>query len=79
VVHRRSRLGRDLWVRRSLLRACYGPDRDRLETRLAGNAALLSVGCAHWAGRAPPLADLLKGLGQLAWRTLQGAPPLQLR
>lgn len=79
LVHRRSRLGRDLWVRRSLLRPCYGPDRDRLERRLAGNAALLSVGCAHWAGRAPPIGDLLKGLGQVAWRTLTGAPPRQLQ
>jgi len=76
--HRRSRVGRDLSVRRRLVRVGYGPPRPWLERLLAGNEALLAAGCHHWGGAWPPLGVLLTGVGQAAWRQLRGgaAPAL---
>ena len=76
--HRRSRLGRDLAVRRRLVRVGYGPPRPWLEGLLAGNEALLAAGCHHWGGAWPPLGVLLSGVGQAAWRQVRGGAPRAL-
>jgi menaquinone-9 beta-reductase len=69
----RSRLGWDLLARRLLLRQVFGADRDATESALAGNAALMRVGCRHWAGLPQPLVETAGTVMSAAWRRMWGA------
>ncbi len=71
---RRSRLGRDLWVRSRGVPWFYGQHRDRLERGFAHAQALLEAGALHWGGRTPSLGMLVQGATKAMAGALRAAP-----